>query len=183
TFSRFLGEAATANTVLTLSGARRGIGASVPPWTLPLVLTLVTLGAILVLARGRSGPPLARGLTAMRSATRSATRSAPRIAPRTAALSGDGAATPIRQWTPAPPIVAPVAPDVHAGNGDSRDGQETLSTPSDAALRVAYRLAAVDALLEGTPWQPDAVRGGLSAYRARLKDELVDVLAREVVGR
>jgi hypothetical protein len=55
TFTRFLG-ASTANAVLTLTGAGGGPGSSVPPWLLPLVLTLITVGAILVLARRRPAP-------------------------------------------------------------------------------------------------------------------------------
>lgn len=55
TFTRFLGES-PANAVLTLTGGAAGRGSSVPPWVLPLVLTLVTLGAILVLARRRPAP-------------------------------------------------------------------------------------------------------------------------------
>ncbi|MCC6774370.1 MAG: hypothetical protein IT360_24510 [Gemmatimonadaceae bacterium] len=164
TFSRFLGEAAAANAVLTLTGARRGIGSSMPPWMLPLVLTLVTLGAILVLARARSGRPQARRVPDA----------------RTAAPAGKMAVASITPWTPTPSTGVPVAPEPI---GESRDGRALTTAPNDAALHMAHRLAAVDALLERVPRQPDAVRVELSAYRARLKDELVGVLARGTVDR
>ncbi len=50
-FTRYLGQNAPANAVLTLRGASAGGVGGTPPWLLPLVLTGVTLGAILVMAR------------------------------------------------------------------------------------------------------------------------------------
>jgi len=137
TFTRFLG-ASTANAVLTLTGATGGPGSSVPPWVLPLVLTLITVGAILVLARRRPAAVPARP--------------APLDAMRTAGAR-------------------PVAPV--GGHGGGR----VEAVAVDAATRLAYDVAAVDALLERDPPVPVAARPGLDAYRGRLAQELRDVLA------
>ncbi|ODT02796.1 MAG: hypothetical protein ABS52_12360 [Gemmatimonadetes bacterium SCN 70-22] len=60
TFTRFLGQDAKANAVVTLAVVGGGAGAPLPTWLVPLVLALVTLGAIVVLSRraspGRRAP-------------------------------------------------------------------------------------------------------------------------------
>ncbi|GMV10092.1 MAG: hypothetical protein AMXMBFR55_18260 [Gemmatimonadota bacterium] len=62
TFTRFLGQDAKANAVLTLAVVGGGVGTPLPTWLVPLVLALVTLGAIVVLSRraspGRRSPVL-----------------------------------------------------------------------------------------------------------------------------
>ncbi|MBK6842185.1 MAG: hypothetical protein IPG88_07765 [Gemmatimonadetes bacterium] len=64
TFTRYLGQSAPATAVVTL-GVAKGIGGtSVPTWVLPLVLSLVTLGVILVVAR--RAPALARAIARAR---------------------------------------------------------------------------------------------------------------------
>lgn len=164
TFSRFLGEAASANAVITLTGAPGGLGSAAPPWLLPLVLTVITLGAILVLARGRSAAPRVRMVGGAHAAPPTDSAAAPAIAP----------------WLPAPPAESGASA---ARVGDARAADATSTAPDDATLRVAHRLAAVDALLERTTAQPQAVRDGLAAYRARLKSELDGALARRTAVR
>lgn len=50
-FTRYLGQDAAANAVVTLAVRGGGVRAPLPSWLVPLVLALVTLGAILVLSR------------------------------------------------------------------------------------------------------------------------------------
>lgn len=184
TFTRYLGASANDNGVVTIASGTGAGGAAVPTWLLPLVLTVITLGAILVMARRRA-PASALGAPARRARTRTAAAS-------TAIETGDGAsgASP-------PAAGVPLA----TPNGD------------DTVTRLAKQLAAVDALLERTrvvehgdgrnakaneTVSPPASNGEgttspaparaqsrreLTDYRARLKHALTSALAQRPPDR
>lgn len=154
-FTRYLGQSAPASAVVTLRAAGGIGGTSVPTWVLPLVLTLVTLGVILVVARRPvSGAASAAGGHA-HSAGRGGTRPATVVRP-TGAQPANAAALP--------------RPRV-------RSGEE------DAVLVLARHVASVDALLEGDPAPSGRIREELQDYRSTRKAELMDALARRTPVR
>ena len=68
------------------------------------------------------------------------------------------------------------------------ESPRTASMPAasgrlDSATRLACRVAAVDATLDGTPAPNDAARRDLQQYRALMKGELVRVLAERTTPR
>lgn len=154
-FTRYLGQSAPASAVLTLRAAGGIGGTSVPTWVLPLVLTLVTLGVILVVARR----PVAQAATGAGrpapSGTSGSTRPA-RVARSTDAQQGN-AATMARAGMPA------------------RD--------EDAVLVLARHVASVDALLARAPALSGVIREELQEYRSVKRAELVDALARRTPVR
>lgn len=183
TFTRFLGASPSDNAVVTITaGTGGGSGGGAPAWLLPLLLTVITVGAIAVLARRK--PATVR--TASNGETL-AEATAADVLPASAPAASD-------------PGVAHRAGD--AGAPDAGAGDRA------AVTRLAQQVAAVDALLARAPSAPapsqaeggrgvlgdgdggaativdgDASRAELVAYRARLKAALVDALAQEPPAR
>jgi len=156
TFTRYLGQSAPATAVVTL-GVAKGIGGtSVPTWVLPLVLSLVTLGVILVVAR--------RAPSRVPSPAHEASRT-------TAAAVAPSRST---ERTPAPGTDGSTAWAVAAVSDEGGQG-ETLPVE---VVQLARHVAAVDALLARDPDQRAELRAELQGYRAARKAELVDALAR-----
>lgn len=154
-FTRYLGQGAPASAVVTLRAAG-GIGAtSVPTWVLPLVLTLVTLGVILVVARRPVTPSATGAGRPVPSGVRAGTR------PVHVASSTDA-----QQANAATVARAPVRP---------RD--------EDDVLVLARHVASVDALLARESALSGVIREELQGYRNLKKAELVDALARRTPVR
>lgn len=149
TFTRYLGQNAPANAVLSIAVSRGGGGSSLPAWLLPLALAVVTLGVILVFARR-----------------------APAMSQRARAHSAAPVASEVAVATPAP------APDrliraAPAGTSAAR----LVAGDADVVARLARQVAAVDALLEPESALVDAARADLQRYRESLKARLVGALA------
>jgi hypothetical protein len=145
-FTRYLGQNAPANAVLTLRGAGRGV-AGTPPWLLPLVLTVLALGSILVMAR-RGSPARAGGASTAPQDGR------PERDERAERLAGAGR-------TGATTVAEAPQPD------------DSLSS---TARELTQRIAAIDALLASGGAHP-ASRASLAEHRAVLKQALRDALA------
>lgn len=67
-FTRYLGQNAPANAVLSIAVSRGGEGTSLPAWLLPLALAIATLGVILVVSRRAPAVPQGAGALPMASA-------------------------------------------------------------------------------------------------------------------
>lgn len=154
-FTRYLGQSAPASAVVTLRAAGGIGGTSVPTWVLPLVLTLVTLGVILVVARR----PGARTASAVGGHARGAGR-------------GD-----------ARPADVVRATDAQQANAATRSRSRVRSGDEDEVLVLARHVASVDALLERDPAPSGSIREELQDYRNTKKAELVDALARRTPVR
>lgn len=154
-FTRYLGQSAPASAVVTLRAAGSIGGTSVPTWVLPLVLTLVTLGVILVVARR----PVAR------------------------AASGTGGLAPSAGRGDARPTNVVRSTDAQQANAAALPRARVRAGEEDEVLVLARHVASVDALLEGDPAPSGSLREELQGYRNNRKAELVDALARRTPVR
>ncbi len=203
TFVRFLGASARDNAVVTITAGNGGTGGGgVPSWLLPLLLTVITVGAIAVLARRKP---------AMAPVSGSAARPDDAIASSARRNDVTLPATPAANALPARAAVRSNGDAVRATGGDvaSRQASAHDGTADHGAAdrpvvtRLAQQIAAVDALLARVSAAPTASRSArtpgddgssrsaaavrdaatardeLSAYRAQLKAALVDALAQE----
>jgi len=142
-FTRYLGQNSPEGTVLTLSaGSRVGSGGLLgPPWVLPLLLTLATLGVILFFARGRAvvvAPPTApSGAPGSRSAGPRATAS--RVPPTGGSIARADSPDALARRVAALDAVMASAP------GDATSLREQL-----ARERETLREELIDLLARGT---------------------------------
>ncbi|MEP7380052.1 MAG: hypothetical protein ABI910_00115 [Gemmatimonadota bacterium] len=189
TFTRFLGASATDNAVVTIIGAAGTGGMTVPPWLLPLVLTVITLGAILVLARRRSPRPTVvvheRGarLLAFAEPVDGRTTESPRAGLLTSVGSSvDDPVTRLAKQVAAVDAVLARDGAAVASRTETRDPARadapglTPDHPLKDGAAIADRVATGD----GSDCMS---RDELIAYRARLKRELVDALAQRTPSR
>lgn len=146
-FTRYLGQNAPANAVLTLRGASAGGVGGTPPWLLPLVLSLVALGA--VLAWTRRGAPRAAGATPAGAAApvvqgaAFASGAGPALrAPGGSAVGSEDDASVVRQL-----VQRIVAIDALLASG----GAHPASREALAAHRASLEQSLCDALADRTP--------------------------------
>lgn len=131
-FTRYLGQDAAANAVVTLAVRGGGVRAPLPPWLVPLVLALVTLGAILVLSR-RAPPAMQPSAPAIHRA--------PASPGATVAPASDGGASEIGATARLAQQIAAVDAMLEAGDAVAPVARREL-----VRYREALKAQLVDAL-------------------------------------
>lgn len=154
-FTRYLGQSAPASAVVTLKAAGGIGGTSVPTWVLPLVLTLVTLGVIVVVARR----------------------------PAAHASAGVGRPAPSGERTTTLPASVARSTDPQQASAAMMPRASVRRRDEDDVLVLARHVASVDELLAREPAPSGIIRVELEEYREARKAELVDALARRTPVR
>lgn len=182
-FERYLGQNAAASAVVTLRAPGGIRGTSLPAWAVPVALGVLTLGAIILLARRQPAGATSAGATRAGSAAGGASAAdamAAGTAARTPRVTPPVGVAPTRSPGKAnDPMQATVAlPIAEAATGASRVTAAPAEHPRDAVTTLARQVAAVDVLLEQGTTATAAARAELLAYRESLRQDLVAALAR-----